>query len=98
MSTEALVLALTAVIRPTSAAAAFAMLSTPRPQRLLVAYLVGGLGFSLAVGTLVVVLLGGLQSTPASSPVRPLLDLMLGISALGCAASAWIGWAASTSG
>ena len=58
MSTEALVLALTARVRPTSAAAVFAMLSTPRPQRLLVAYLVVGLGFSLAVGTLVVVLLG----------------------------------------
>ena len=67
MSTEALVLALTTVIRPTSAAAVFAMLSTPRPQRLLVAYLVAGLGFSLAVGTLVVVLLGGLQSTRTSS-------------------------------
>jgi hypothetical protein len=92
MSTEVLVLALTAVIRPTSAAAVFAMLSTPRPQRLLVAYLVAGLGFSLVVGTLVVVLLGGLQSTRASSAVRPLLDLVLGTCALGCAASAWIGW------
>jgi Sap, sulfolipid-1-addressing protein len=92
MSTEALVLALTAVIRPTSAAAVFAMLSTPRPQRLLVAYLVAGLGFSLAVGTLVVVLLGGLQSTRTSSAVRPLLDLVLGTCALGCAVSAWIGW------
>jgi hypothetical protein len=92
MSTEALVLALTTVIRPTSAAAVFAMLSTPRPQRLLVAYLVAGLGFSIAVGTLVVVLLGGLQSTRASSAVRPLLDLVLGTCALGCAVSAWIGW------
>jgi hypothetical protein len=92
MSTEALVLALTTVIRPTSAAAVFAMLSTPRPQRLLVAYLVAGLGFSLAVGTLVVVLLGGLQSTRASSAVRPLLDLVLGTSAVGCAAGAWVGW------
>jgi hypothetical protein len=92
MSTEALVLALTTVIRPTSAAAVFAMLSTPRPQRLLVAYLVAGLGFSLAVGTLVVVLLGGLQSTRTSSAVRPLLDLVLGTCALGCATSAWIGW------
>ena len=92
MSTEALVLALTTVIRPTSAAAVFAMLSTPRPQRLLVAYIVAGLGFSLAVGTLVVVLLGGLQSTRGSSTVRPLLDLALGTCALGCAVRAWIGW------
>ena len=92
MSPEAVLLALTAVIRPTSAAAVFAMLSSPRPQRLLVAYIVAGLGFSLAVGTLVVVLLGGLQSTRVSSEVRPLLDLVLGICALGGAVSAWIGW------
>jgi Sap-like sulfolipid-1-addressing protein len=92
VSTEAVLLALTAVIRPTAAAAVLAMLSSPSPRRLLVAYLVGGLAFSVAVGTLVVVLLGGLQSTRASSSVRPLLDLVLGICALGCAVSAWIGW------
>lgn len=92
MSAEALVLALTAVVRPTSAAAVVAMLSMRNPQRLLVAYLVVGLAFSLAVGTLVVVLLGGLHSTRASTSVRPVLDLVIGISALGCAASAWIGW------
>jgi hypothetical protein len=92
VSTEAVFLALTGVIRPTSAAAVFAMLSTPRPQRLLVAYLVAGLAFSLAVGTLVVVLLGGLQSTRGSSAVRPVLDLVLGACALGCAASTWMGW------
>jgi hypothetical protein len=92
MSTEALVLALTAVVRPTSAAAVVAMLGTGRPQRLLVAYLLAGLAFSLAVGTLVVVLLGGLQSTRASTAVRPLIDLVLGACALGYAAGAWIGW------
>jgi Sap, sulfolipid-1-addressing protein len=92
MSIEALVLALTAVVRPTSAAAVVAMLSTRHPQRLLVAYLLAGLAFSLAVGTVVVVLLGGLHSTRASRAVRPLLDLALGACALGYAASAWIGW------
>jgi Sap, sulfolipid-1-addressing protein len=92
MSLEALVLALTAVIRPTSAAAVVAMLGTGRPQRLLVAYILAGLAFSLAVGTLVVVLLGGLHSTRASTAVRPLIDLVLGACALGYAAGAWIGW------
>jgi Sap-like sulfolipid-1-addressing protein len=92
MSAEALVLALTAVVRPTSAAAVAAMLSTERPRRLLVAYLVAGLAFSIAVGTLVVVLLGGLHSTRASSAVHPLFDLVLGVCSLGCAACAWAGW------
>ena len=92
MSTEALVLALTAVVRPTSLAAVVAMLSTREPQRLLVVYLVAGLAFSLSVGMLVVVLLGGLHSTRSPSMVRPVLDLVLGAGALGGAAGAWIGW------
>jgi Sap-like sulfolipid-1-addressing protein len=92
MSTEALVLALTTVVRPTSAAAVVAMLSTRHPQRLLVAYILGGLAFSLAIGTLVVVLLGGLHVTRASTAVRPLLDLVLGACALGYAAGAATGW------
>jgi Sap-like sulfolipid-1-addressing protein len=92
MSTEALVLALTAVVRPTSAAAVVAMLSTVRPRRLLVAYLVAGLAFSLAVGALVVALLGGLHSTPASTAVHPVFDLVLGTCALGYAACVWVGW------
>jgi hypothetical protein len=81
MSTEALVLAATTVIRPTSVAAVLAMLAASRPHRLLGAYIVGGLAFSLAVGTLVVVLLGGLRSSTESTS-RPLLDLLLGGSAL----------------
>jgi hypothetical protein len=92
MSAEALVLALTAVVRPTSVAAVVAMLSTRHPQRLLAAYLAAGLAFSLAVGSLVVVLLGGLHTTRASPAVRPALDLTLGACALGYAAGAWIGW------
>jgi hypothetical protein len=91
MSTEALVLAATTVIRPTSSAAVLAMLATRRPQTLLVAYILAGLAFSLAVGTLVVVLLGGLHSTSASRPVRPLLDLLLGVSALVYAATLSLG-------
>jgi hypothetical protein len=92
MSAEALVLALTTVIRPTSLAAVVAMLSARNPQRLLAVYVAAGLVFSLAVGTLVVVLLGGLHMTRASPAVRPALDLTLGACALGYAAGVWIGW------
>jgi hypothetical protein len=92
MSGEALVLALTTVVRPTSLAAVVAMLSTRQPQRLLAAYLAAGLAFSLTVGTLVVVLLGGLHTTRGSPAVRPALDLVLGACALGYATGAWIGW------
>jgi Sap, sulfolipid-1-addressing protein len=68
------------------------MLATRRPQRLLAVYVAAGLVFSLAVGTLVVVLLGGLHMTRASRAVRPALDLTLGVCALGYAAGAWTGW------
>jgi hypothetical protein len=70
MSAEALVLALTTVVRPTSLAAVVAMLSTQHPQRLLAIYVAAGLAFSLAVGTLVVVLLGGLHMTRGRHPRR----------------------------
>ncbi|HLU58135.1 MAG TPA: GAP family protein [Pseudonocardia sp.] len=86
MSTEALVLAATTVIRPTGVAAVLAMLAAPHPRRLLMAYIVAGLAFSVSVGTLVVVLLGGLRSAGASPTSRPALDLLLGAGALACAA------------
>jgi len=60
MSPEVLLLALSTVIRPTTVAALFAILAQSHPHRLLVAYIVGGLAFSLTVGVAVVVLLRGL--------------------------------------
>jgi hypothetical protein len=91
VSAEALLLALSTVIRPTSAAAVVAMLATPRPQRLLAAYVLAGMAWSLAVGTLVVVVLAGISNATESSAERPVLDTVLGGAALGYAAAAWIG-------
>ena len=91
MSTEALVLALTTVVRPTSAAAVVAMLATPQPRRLLVSYIVAGLAFSLAVGTLVVVLVQGLGSSSETGG-RPVVDTVLGALALAYVAAAAFGW------
>jgi hypothetical protein len=92
VSTEAIVLALSTVIRPTSAAAVVAMLATRHPQRLLVAYIVAGLAFSLSVGTLVVVLLQGMGTGAARSAGKPVIDVVLGGLALGTAAAVWFGW------
>jgi len=93
MSTEALLLALTTVVRPTTVAAVFAILATRVPQRLLLAYIVTGAVFSVLVGVVVVVLLSGLVSATSSSAPRPILDLVLGGAALGYAGAAWAGWA-----
>ncbi|GAA4538724.1 GAP family protein [Pseudonocardia xishanensis] len=93
MSTEALLLALTTVVRPTTVAAVFAILATRTPQRLLVAYVVTGAAFSVLVGVVVVLLLNGLAAATSSSAPRPVLDLVLGGAALGYAGAAWAGWA-----
>ncbi|HEY0815211.1 MAG TPA: GAP family protein [Pseudonocardia sp.] len=92
MSPEALLLALTTVIRPTTVAALFAILGHSRPLRLLVAYIVGGLAFSLAIGVVVVTLLRGIGLALSSSASRPVLDIVLGGAALGYASAVWAGW------
>jgi hypothetical protein len=89
VSTEALLLALSAVVRPTALAALFAILASRDPRRLLTAYLVAGLAFALAVGALVVVLLQGLNARTATTTSRPVLDLVLGLAALAYAVAAW---------
>jgi hypothetical protein len=93
VSTEALLLALTTIVRPTTIAAVFAILATRTPQRLLVAYVVVGAAFSLAVGALVVFVVTGLAAATASTAPRPLLDLVLGGAALGYACATAAGWA-----
>ncbi|GEL19779.1 GAP family protein [Pseudonocardia asaccharolytica] len=91
MSIEALVLALTAVIRPTTVGAVFAMLRARHPQRLLMGFLLAGLAVSLAVGILVVVTLQGLTSSGPLAATRPVLDIALGAGALAYAVGTWTG-------
>jgi hypothetical protein len=93
VSNEALLLALSTVVRPTTLAALFAILATRGPHRQLLAYVAAGVVFALAVGTLVVLLLAGLVSATSSSVARPILDLVLGGAALGYAGAVWAGWA-----
>ena len=85
MSPEALVLALSTVIRPTSMAAVFAMLSAARPARLLLAYIVGGFAFSAGIGIVVVILLGGWTGPEAPDEARAVISMVLGAVSLGYA-------------
>ncbi len=86
MSAEALVLALSTVVRPTSAAAVFAMLSAARPRHLLVAYIVTGFLFSVTVGLVVLLVIGGWSRPAAPAEARAVIELILGALALGYAA------------
>jgi hypothetical protein len=92
MSSEALLLALSTVIRPTTVAALFAILAHIHPHRLLLSYIVGGLAFSLTVGAMIVVLLRGVGLALSSTTSRPVLDIVLGGAALGYASAVWAGW------
>jgi threonine/homoserine/homoserine lactone efflux protein len=79
MSVQALFLSLTAIVRPTSLAALYAMMSTRHPQRLLVCYLLAGLSFSVGVGIFVVFALGEWSGGwGRSRSDRPVLDLLFG--------------------
>jgi hypothetical protein len=92
VSPEAFVLALTAIVRPTSTVAVVAMLSTRRPQQLLAAYVLAGLVFSIGIGTLVVVVQQGFGTPSSLSAGRPLINTVLGAVALCYAVAVWIGW------
>lgn len=91
MSIEVLVLALSAVVRPSSAAAVVVMLASSRPQRLLTSYLLAGLTFSLGVGALVLVLVQDLSPATART-ARPVADVVLGLASLAYAGANWSGY------
>ncbi|MDN5933148.1 MAG: GAP family protein [Pseudonocardia sp.] len=92
MSTEALVLAVASVLRPTALVAVWAMLVGTRPLRPLSAYLLAGLAFSLTTGIAVVVLLGDTLSPRSPGPARGLVAIALGVASLLAAVAAGAGW------
>ena len=92
MSLDALVLALASVIRLTSVAAVYAMLSAARPTRLLTAYIVAGFVFSAAIGIVLVTLLGVSSGPRAPDEVRAVIAFVLGAVSLGYAAGLLSGW------
>jgi Sap, sulfolipid-1-addressing protein len=78
-----LVLALAAAISPTILAVVIVVLRSPRPRRLLAAYLFGGLLTSIAVGIAIVTSLKELDVLAGSSPAAdPLVNLTVGVLAL----------------
>ena len=88
MSAEALLLALSSVIRPTTLTAVYAMTLTRDQRRLLSAYLIAGLTFSLLVGIVVAVVLKGYSESGLSTFWRGVFDVGLGAAACGFAVGA----------
>jgi Sap, sulfolipid-1-addressing protein len=78
-----LVLAVASAVSPTILAVVIVVLSRPNPRRLLLAYLIGGMLTSIAVGIAVVTSLSGLDVLSGSSPVAdPIVNFTVGALAL----------------
>ena len=92
MSLDALVLALASVIRLTSLAAVYAMLSAARPTRLLTAYVATGFVVSTGIGIVLVILLGIAAGPRAPEQVRAVIPFVLGAVSLSYAAGLLSGW------
>ena len=74
-------LAAIAAVDPARLAAVGIILSGARPQRLLAAYLVGGVGVSLIVGVVVLFILEGV-GVGTSSSIPPGIEIGVGVFAL----------------
>ena len=85
MTLEVIVLALASALRPAGVAALYALLSASHPRRVLIAYIVAGFTFSVAIGVLVVVAFGG-ADIRFGGTVEDLIELLAGTAALGFAA------------
>jgi hypothetical protein len=92
VSTEALALAVVSIIRPTTAAAVWAMLVGSRPRRLLAAYLLAGMGVSLSVGIAVVLAAGDAFLGRSGLQLRATVLVLLGSVALLGAVAVRLGW------
>ena len=85
MNLDVLVLALASAPRPAGIAALYALLSASPPRRVVVAYLVAGLTFSVAIGVLVVAIFNGAGIDYRGTEVYSVIELLGGVAALGFA-------------
>jgi hypothetical protein len=92
VSTEVLTLAVVSIVRPTTAAAVWAMLVGSRPRRLLAVYLLAGMAVSLTVGIAVVLAVGDAFSARSASHLRGMVLVVLGSIALLGAVAVRLGW------
>ncbi len=65
-------------MRPTSVAALYALLAAPAPRRLITAYIIAGLAFTIAFGLLVIWAIGGIDVGAGTSRTKGIVDLLAG--------------------
>jgi hypothetical protein len=86
VDSQILVLGLASALRPTAAAAVYALLAGARPRRSLAAYLLAVSAFSIAVGVLVVGVLHGAHGLERTSTASAVIALLAGAGLIGFAA------------
>ena len=86
MDLDVIVLALASAPRPAGIAALYALLSASHPRRVLAAYIVAGVAFSVALGVLVVAIFQGAEIHYGDTDAAAAIELLAGVAALGYAA------------
>ena len=86
MTFEVILLALASTIRPTSLAAVYTLLSSPAPRRLMIAYVIAGLTFTIAFGALVVWAFHGIAVSSGTDRAKGIGDIAAAVVVLGFAA------------
>lgn len=82
MTVEIVLLALATTVRPTSVAALYALLASGAPRRLITAYILAGLAFTIAFGLLVVWAFDGVSIGAGTSETKGIVELLAGAAAL----------------
>lgn len=82
MAIEIFLLALASTVRPTSMAAVSALLSRDARRRLLLAYVAGGLAFTIFFGLVVVLVFHGIHLNAGSGSTKAVADIVGGVLAV----------------
>jgi hypothetical protein len=82
MTIEVILLALASTVRPTSLAATYALLASAAPRRLMTAYVLAGLAFTVLFGLVVVLAIGGINIGAGSSRTKAEAEIVGGVVAL----------------
>lgn len=85
------VLALASTIRPTSLAAVYALARGRAPRRLMTAYVLTGLAFTIAFGLAVVWVFHGVELHASTDRTKGLAEIAAGIIAVGFGIGVWTG-------
>ncbi|MGO8906387.1 MAG: GAP family protein [Solirubrobacteraceae bacterium] len=83
MTIEIILLALASAIRPTSLVAVYALVRESPPTRLMAAYLVAGLAFTVTVGVAVIFAFSGIELHAGTDRTEAIAEILAGVLALG---------------